>query len=294
MRIANNNIFHTVTSNLARNQERFFRTEQVAASGKRLQRLSTDPPALGRMLRLRTTIASQDQYQRHIDQATSWLNVTDASLTQVADMLMRAKELTLSQASSTANAETRAGTAKEVDMLLQQAIQAGNAKLGNQFLFAGRKTNVVPFSSSGSYQGDSGTIDVEIGQGTVVTVNTPGDVAFKGAGGGVDLLSVLQTLKTALEGNDRAGVEAQLTPLDNSLNQVVKARAEVGAKVARLSREKERLLEANEHVMRVLEETEGADLAKTLSDLAQQEFVYQASLAASARAIQPTLLDFLR
>jgi flagellar hook-associated protein 3 FlgL len=44
----------------------------------------------------------------------------------------------------------------------------------------------------------------------------------------------------------------------------------------------------------MLGETEGTDLAKAVSDLTQQQYVYEASLAASAKMLQPTLLDFLR
>jgi len=41
-------------------------------------------------------------------------------------------------------------------------------------------------------------------------------------------------------------------------------------------------------------DTEDADMIKTVTDLASQEAAYQASLAASARIIQPSLIDFLR
>ncbi|MBI3329622.1 MAG: flagellar hook-associated protein FlgL [Nitrospinae bacterium] len=294
MRIANNSIFHAVVRNLMRNQERFLKLEEAIASGRRVDRLSTDPPAVIRILGLRTTIASLEQFQRTIERATSWLSLSEVSLTQVEDVLMRAKELAVAQASGTANAETRAAAAKEVDILRQQVIQAGNAQFGTQFLFAGRKTNVAPFLSDGTYQGDSGSIDVEIGQGHWVTLNIPGDVAFTGVRGGVDILNALQAFKKALETDDQPGIQAQLDLLDRSLNQVVRARAEVGANMGRLATEKEKLLEVSGHLTQMLGETEGADLAKTISDLTQQQSIYQASLAASARAIQPTLLDFLR
>jgi hypothetical protein len=40
--------------------------------------------------------------------------------------------------------------------------------------------------------------------------------------------------------------------------------------------------------------SEGTDLAKAISGLTQQQFVYPASLAASAKMIRLILLDFLR
>ena len=77
-------------------------------------------------------------------------------------------------------------------------------------------------------------------------------------------------------------------------SQIVKARAVVGAKMGRLDAERGRLAEVSDLMTQMLGETEGADLAKTINDLTQQQFVYEASLAVSAEMIQPTLLDFLR
>ena len=43
-----------------------------------------------------------------------------------------------------------------------------------------------------------------------------------------------------------------------------------------------------------LAETESIDLPNTIMKLQMQQTGYQAALAATAKAIQPTLLDFLR
>jgi flagellar hook-associated protein 3 FlgL len=277
-----------------RNQERFLQLNESIASGKRVHKLSSDPPAVGQILRFRTSIAAVEQYQQNVERANSWLTLSEVGLTRVSDVLMRAKELALSQASGTANADSRAAAVVEIDGLLQQTVESGNARMGNQFLFAGRKTDSAPFLTDGTYQGDSGTLDLEIGQGNFMTVNTPGDVIFRGAGGGVDIIQVLQDLKTFLETNDRSGVESLLNPLDQSLSQVVNARASVGVKMDRLIAQRDQLAQVNDQLTQMLGETEGADLAKTISDLTQQQYVYEASLAVSAKIVQPTLLDFLR
>jgi flagellar hook-associated protein 3 FlgL len=43
-----------------------------------------------------------------------------------------------------------------------------------------------------------------------------------------------------------------------------------------------------------LSEVEGVDLPATMVELQLQEVAYQASLGAAARALQPSLVDFLR
>jgi flagellar hook-associated protein 3 FlgL len=294
MRVSNNSIFNAAANNIMRTQKRFLELNEAIASGKRVHKLSVDPPAMEQILRLRTTLASIGQYQQNIERANSWLTFSEISLSHAEEALMRANELALSQASGTANAESRAAAAIEIDALLQQTIAAGNAQLGNQYVFAGRKTASAPFLADGTYQGDGGSIAFEIGEDSFITINIPGDMIFRGAGGGVDVIEVLQTLKDALQTNDQSRVKSLLEPLKESLNQVIKARAEVGARMGRLTTQRDKLMEVNDHLTQTLGETEGTDLAKAITDLTQQQFVYQASLAASAKIIQPTLLDFLR
>jgi flagellar hook-associated protein 3 FlgL len=43
-----------------------------------------------------------------------------------------------------------------------------------------------------------------------------------------------------------------------------------------------------------LSSVENADLPKTIVDLQMQQVAYQATLGATAKVIQPSLLDFLR
>jgi flagellar hook-associated protein 3 FlgL len=43
-----------------------------------------------------------------------------------------------------------------------------------------------------------------------------------------------------------------------------------------------------------LSEVENIDLPKTITDLQLQQVAYQAALGASAKMIQPSLVDFLR
>ena len=43
-----------------------------------------------------------------------------------------------------------------------------------------------------------------------------------------------------------------------------------------------------------LSEVEDVDLAKTITDLQLQQVAYQSALAAGAKMIQPSLVDFLR
>jgi flagellar hook-associated protein 3 FlgL len=89
-------------------------------------------------------------------------------------------------------------------------------------------------------------------------------------------------------------ITSELGPLEKSFIKIVDGRAEVGTRQAQLERagvvntELEATLDAQRTGI------EKADLGSVIMDLKLQETNYQVALAATARVLQPTLMDFLR
>ena len=72
------------------------------------------------------------------------------------------------------------------------------------------------------------------------------------------------------------------------------AHAEVGTRYQRVDAANQAGADTELRVTSSLSDVENADLPKVVVDLQQQQTAYQASLAATARVMQPSLLDFLR
>ena len=82
--------------------------------------------------------------------------------------------------------------------------------------------------------------------------------------------------------------------LDRAVDRVVSALGEIGARANRLATVKGAAEADLDNLTNSLSEVESADLPKTIVELQMQEVAYKAALGATARAIQPSLLDFLR
>lgn len=132
---------------------------------------------------------------------------------------------------------------------------------------------------------------------TVAVVN---DVAIGstaeslGLGGGRNVIDTLVQLKRALEKDDSAAVIASLRNLDRSLDSVNESRAFVGASLRRIESTDFILDQDIVDQSEQLSNTEDADIIQRASDLAALETALNATLSASARILQPSLLDFLR
>lgn len=294
MRITAGQMAQTTIRNIQRNLERMERTQDQITSGRRITKPSDDPIGTTQALMLRTQIAEMDQQARNIDSGLTWLTAADISLAGLGDVLGRARELALRGANSTLDATDRATLASEVEQLIHQAVTIGNAANGGQSLFAGFQTRSAPFQAVGSpvtavtYSGDSGQIAREVGRGTTIVVNVPGDVVFNPA------FAALIDLQNRLRANDPVGAGQAVTGLDGALENVLETRAVLGAKTSHLEVAQERLAGLKLNLQKLLSTREDLDLAEAVTRFSTEETVYRASLAAAGKALPPSLLDYLR
>jgi flagellar hook-associated protein 3 FlgL len=123
-----------------------------------------------------------------------------------------------------------------------------------------------------------------------VRVDADGAAIF-GSGSGSVFDAVTKTIESLRKGEDAT---VNLTNLQASFKNIVSGRAEIGTRQVQLERagnvntELEATLDAQKMGI------EKADLGSVIMDLKLQETNYQVALAATARVLQPTLMDFLR
>jgi flagellar hook-associated protein 3 FlgL len=185
MRIADKMAFNQVNSTVAKNRSDMADLQSQAATQKRINKPSDDPLASARVLGARTEERGSTQYIKNMNYARSFLEFSDQSLAELTDVLVRAKELAISQASdASGNADSRMVTAAEIDQIHSQALQIANRKLGERFIFGGYRTQSLPFNSSGEYLGDDGSMKIQIHKDSFVAMNVPGSKIFFGRDNG--------------------------------------------------------------------------------------------------------------
>jgi flagellar hook-associated protein 3 FlgL len=181
MRVADKMIYGQINDSLHRGKGNLAESLERAASQRRINKPSDDPVAATRVLAYRTDELNIGQYQKILTNAKSFLEYTDQSLGDVADVMVRAKELALSAANdASTNPDTRRILGAEINQLQRQVVQIGNRKLAGRFLFGGYNTTQPPFDPQGNYNGDDGEIKVPIDKEAFVAINLPGSRAFLG------------------------------------------------------------------------------------------------------------------
>ena len=297
-RITSSMIHRGVLADLNEIATKVSRTQLKLSSGKAILRPSDDPFGSGRALALRTELDGLGQYRRNATDAEGWTTATDTALGTIGDIAQRARELLLRGGNGTTAAAERDKVAQEIDQLIGSAKDTGNANYAGRSLFAGTATTTKPYGpASDAYLGDGGDIVRSIGPGVAVIINARGsDVLGNGADG--KLLNTLRDISAHLRGSTPADVAAlgttDIVAIDRSIDDVLTARAQVGATASRVASADDRLSELEENARAMLSQTEDADMAATIVDYSMQQSVYQSALRAGAGIVQTSLLDFLR
>lgn len=316
MRVTNKMLVTNSLSNLNRGLERLQYLSSRLASGKKLMFPSDDPIGTGSVLRMYKGLEETRQYVANNDYGIGMLTAIDGALTDLTSILQRARELAVYGANGTLPEDSLYALAREINELIDHAVQVANSTYAGIYIFGGQETSKPPYSavvdpqdgtniedpqdgtniekveSIFSTYTDAKGITVEVGPSSELEISLPGSVIFDGDSG---VFEVLIDLRKRLDEGDSEGVSSEsIAKLDAVISQVLRYQAEVGAKTKRLETTKSRLEGLDINLQTLISKTEDIDVAEAIMHFKMQENAYRLALDTTARIIQPTLMDFLR
>jgi flagellar hook-associated protein 3 FlgL len=296
MRVSDQQLYGSTAGSLERIKERIVRVQEQVATQQRVAKPSDDPAIFGQAILEKSALADNDQWIRNIQFGTVRVTVADRSLGEAQNLISRVRELAVQARSDTTSAQGRATIAQEVRQLHRQLIQLANTEVSGQPVFAGTKTDAPPFvlgvGDAVSYQGNSESQSIAVGPGQTTQIVLPGDQVFTGAT--TNIFTDLANFLTALETNNRAGIETGIGALDQATVQISIAQGQIGAIANRLDTAQGTSQIVSEAIQKALSDQTGTDLATALTELQLQQTAYQATSQTFTRLFDSSLLRFLR
>jgi flagellar hook-associated protein 3 FlgL len=267
--------------------------QEQLSTGKQITRPSDNPGGTLSAMQLRTSSRTADQYSRNADDGIAWLGTIDSALSGAMDQVHRARDLVIQgmSAGASANADGREAIAVEVDNIRSSLISAANTKYLDRPVFGGNVAGTSAYDASGTYIGDDGSVTRTVGDNTKIKVNAAGPESF--GSGDTQIFDVLASISDKLR-NDPASLSDDLARLDGSSSVMQTKLSDIGARYGRVQAMKQVSEDHNLSLKTQLSDVEDIDLPKTITDMQLQQAAYQASLAAAAKVVQPSLVDFLR
>lgn len=272
---------------------RLSKIQEQLSTGRILNRPSDSPADTTSAMRIRASLADQQQYARNAQDGLGWLGQVDNTLSGMSDQLRRARDLALQGANGGAmGPAARAALATEVDQIREGLLSSANSSYLGRPVFGGVTAGAIAYDATGTYVGTPGQVVRVVGDGVLVDVQLAGPDAFGPAGASV--FEQLDALAVALRAGDEAGIQTGIGDLSASMDRVTSALADVGTRYSRLEQAAQLAADTGLNLTASLSELENVDLPKAMVDLQLQEVAYQSALATTARVLQPSLVDFLR
>lgn len=279
---------------------RLSNTQEEMSTGKRINQASDDPYGMSRVLELQGQLGGLTAYSGQVSDGTAWATATQSALTNMTNIVQRARELTVEGANGVNSQSDLNATADEVDQLASALEQEANTSYNGQYIFSGT-ANTQPYTSAGgdAYRGNSGAINRTIGPNTSIQVNVDvssvlGNGSSGSGGSDGKLIATLRQISSDMRsGNTSALSNTDLNSLDTNFDALTQMQASVGALSDRLQLASTRIQSLQQADTQVLSDTQDADMAQTAIDYSTQQAAYTAALKAGASIVQSSLMDFL-
>lgn len=261
--------------NLSTNSASLATTIQRLSSGLRINSAKDDAAGLAIAQRMTTQVRGMEQAARNANDGISLAQTAEGALTEVSNNLQRIRELAVQAANGTNSKEDKQALQKEVAQLQKEIVR----------VVENTKFNNTPLLSADS------TISLQVGANA--TDNDKIDLTLK------DLKTALSGVTGsdfAVSGMTAGAAATELDTLDEALQVVNEARADLGAIQNRFSSAIANLQVSAENVSASRSRIQDADYAKETAELTRSQILTQAGTAmlAQAKSVPQNVLSLLQ
>lgn len=244
-------------------QKRMDHATQALASGTRIVNASDDAAGLAISESLRGQIRGISQARNNAFNATSAIQISEGSLNEVTNIMIRLRELGVQSASDTIGEKERLYLNEESKNLIEEADRiAKTTRFGSKQLLDG---------SGGEQQYHVGAFG---GEENVIRVSLSSDARASELGiDGIDI-------------TDKSGAREALNRVDEALVKVGTMRANFGAIQSRLNATTSNLDVQYENLSAANSRIRDADVAKETSEMASAQVLQSAAVSVLAQANQ--------
>ncbi len=259
----NPSITSRLLNSITRNQSGLQASLSKIASGNRLINASTDPAGLAISEKLRSDLAAFRQAINNTESGAGFLNVAEAGLSSISDLLIRGRELAAQAASGTVSDSGRQAINVEFQQIVAEIDRVSQSLAFNgQNLLNG---DLAPAATPVELQvGIGGTANDRISLNVIEAT----DSATLGI--------------AALDLSTAAGARAALTPLDTAQQTILNTRSSAAALAGRLGHVLASSRTSFVELTAAQSQIADADLAREISNLGNALLRLETSIRALA------------
>ncbi len=265
LRISTNTSSINALRTLAATRGNLDKSLEKLASGNRINHAGDDAAGLAISENLRAQIRGIRQAKRNAQDGISLIQVSEGGLNEIANMLIRMRELGIQAASDTIGNTERQFADREFQSLKQEIDRIANS------------TN---FNGTPLLNGRAGVFEIQVG-----IQNNP--VLDRVVYNGERSDTTVESLSMAGESvATKAGAQMGLAVIDDALNRVNSIRADLGAIQNRIQSTIQNLSITDENLSAANSRIRDTDMAEEVSEMTKNNILMQAGVSVLGQANQ--------
>jgi flagellar hook-associated protein 3 FlgL len=285
-------------ANINNTQQQINKAEEEVSSGLSVQEPSDNPAAVSEILQTQADIAANTQVQANLSNVSNELQTADSALQSAIQAVESASTIASQGANSTSSATERATLAQQVAGLQQTLVGISQTAYNGSYIFSGDQ------DTGPAYQLDSSQPDgvqqlisapstrvIVDSTGTAISVALTAQQIFDaknsdGTDAAGNVFAAVNSLLTALNNNDTAGITAAASSLQSADTYLNQQLAFYGEAEDRVSAATDLAQKFQTQQTAQLGDLQDADEASVALQLNQAQLDQQASLSAEAQVEQ--------
>ncbi|MDP3420597.1 MAG: flagellar hook-associated protein FlgL [Thiobacillus sp.] len=304
MRISTQTLFESGAARLGEVQSDLLKIQQQVASGRRILTPSDDPVGAARALEVTQSQSINTQHGVNRQHAKSALVSVEGALESATSLLLDVKTSIVTASNGSLTDSQRGFLATELRSRFEALLSIANSRDGmGNYQFSGYQTATPPFAETATgaqYQGDQGQRLLQVDATRQMAISNPGQAVFQG--GGQDVFNTLKDLITLLQTPvvtpaDAAALSSGLalagSNTDLALDNVLTVRASVGTRLQEIEALDFAGDDRNLQYTQTLSKLQDVDYTQALTQLSQQQFIFEAAQRSFVTVSGLSLFNFL-
>ena len=292
----NPNIVPDILADLQQSQMSLDTALQQVSTGKSVNQPSDNPAASAAMVQNTIETGNVDQYTQNVSSALSTVQSASSALSSVVTELTQAVSVGTAGATGTNSSANLQAMVGQIQGILSSVVSQANTSVGGVYLFGGTSTSTpyTPDSSSSygyTYNGNSDVNSVAVGDDMSAQVNVPGSQIFSNSSNNV--LASLSNLITALQSGDSSAISSATTAVDSAVNYIGQQQVLYSNAESQLNSQETNLQQDTVSLTSQANNLIGVNMATAATNLSQAEVENSAAMAAAAKVLPNTLLNYL-
>lgn len=272
MSVINTNVKALAAQNaMTVNNRAMSKSMEQLSTGRRINTAADDAAGLAISNKMTSQIRGLDQAVRNANDGISMIQTAEGATVEVTNMLQRMRELAVQAANDTNSADDRDSLNKEVIELQKEISRIAQNTQWNTMNVTG--TLAADVLTEAKFQ-------VGANADQVITV------AFKNLETMTGMTATLSAGASGMGLSTLTRANAAITTIDSALKNLDAYRADLGAKINRLTYAADNLMNVSQNQSASRSRILDADYAKASTELARSQIIQQAATAMLAQANQ--------